>query len=406
MALYRRGDEWWYHFWYQGQHIQQRTHTTNKQEARRKEAIHKAQLVLGQQTATPKENPTFADFAPHYLKYSQANKPSYGVERYYINGTLVPFFGKLGLNKITPFHVELYKQKRLSDGLKKSSINREIGLLKSMLSIAVKWELTDKNGAKEAKLFKLDDPLPDRVLAYEEETRLLAACDQPELRYRAPHLKSIILVALYTGLRRGEILRLRWSDINLQQNMLIVRKSKTRSGQGRRVDLNSVLREWFLSLFEQGCGEWVFPSPKRFQKPGEPERHIGDVKNAFRRAVRLAGIEPITFHQLRHTFCSRLADAGVPLPVIQDLAGHASIMMTRRYTHPSNDLKKRAVELLLMGRNGGSSATKSATKPATEAFEQGAGQNTEPTSEGRSIRSNGRPVRARTADLHRVKVAL
>jgi len=134
---------------------------------------------------------------------------------------------------------------------------------------------------------------------------------------------------------------LRWSDIDFEQNVLIVRKSKTRSGQGRRVDLNSMLRQTLLSLSEQEHGEWVFPSPRRFQKPGGPERHIGDVKNSFRRAVQLAGIEPITFHQLRHTFCSRLANAGVPMPVVQDLAGHASIMMTRRYTHPSSDLKKR-----------------------------------------------------------------
>jgi integrase len=87
-----------------------------------------------------------------------------------------------------------------------------------------------------------------------------------------------------------------------------------------------------------------------------------DVKNAFRRAVRLLGIAPITFHQLRHTFCSRLGDAGVPMPVIQDLAGHASITMTRRYTHPADERKEMAVEGLLRGRG----ETKPATKPATE----------------------------------------
>jgi integrase len=87
-----------------------------------------------------------------------------------------------------------------------------------------------------------------------------------------------------------------------------------------------------------------------------------DVKNAFRRAVRLSGIAPITFHQLRHTFCSRLGDAGVPMPVIQDLAGHASITMTRRYTHPADERKEMAVEGLLRGRG----ETKPATKPATE----------------------------------------
>ena len=261
---------------------------------------------------------------------------------------------------------------------------------------------TERNAARDTKLFRLDDPPPDRVLSHKEEAQLLAACDKPELQCRAPHLKSIILVALHAGLRRGEILRLRWADVDLQQGVLVVRKSKTRSGRGRRVNLNSMLRRMLFSLHDEERGEWVFPSPKRFQTPGEPERHIGDVKNAFRRAVRLAGIAPITFHQLRHTFCSRLADAGIPLPVIQDLAGHASIMMTRRYTHPSEDLKQRAVELLLTGQNG----VPPATQPATGEPECCEGQKTEPASEAKRIRSDGRPVRARTADLHRVKVTL
>jgi integrase len=328
------------------------------------EAVHKAELLLEKAAPPSRQNPTFADFAVHYLAFSKANKLSYGVEFYYINGTLVPFFGCRRLHEITPFEVERFKQKRLKDGLKKSSINRELGLLKSMLRTAVEWELTNRNGAKEAKLFKLDDPLSDRVLSYEDESKLIAACDEPAMRCRAPHLKSVILVALYTGLRRGEILRLRWADIDLQQNVLIVRQSKTRSGRGRRVNLNSLLRQMVVSLREdEKRGEWVFPSPKRFQTEGKPEKHIRDVKNAFRRAIHLSGIEPLTFHQLRHTFCSRLADAGVPLPVIQDLAGHASITMTRRYTHPADELKERAVEILVRGQIRSIPATEPATEP-------------------------------------------
>jgi integrase len=102
----------------------------------------------------------------------------------------------------------------------------------------------------------------------------------------------------------------------------------------------------------------AFPSPKKFQETGEFEKHIASVKNAFRRAVRLSKIAPITIHQLRHTFCSRLANAGVPMPVIQVLAGHASITMTRRYTHPADERKQKAVVGLLRGRD----VTKSATQ--------------------------------------------
>ena len=263
----------------------------------------------------------------------------------------------------------------------RTDYNREIGLLKSMLNRAVKWGLIGAYPAKDVELFELDDTsVSDRVLSNEEETKLLAACDESELRYRAPHLKHVVLVALYTGLRRGEILRLRWSDIDFEKGRLSVRKSKTKSGK-REVYLNSMLHKQLFSLRERVHGEWVFPSPARFQTPGQPERHIADVKNAFRRAVLLAGIKKITFHQLRHTFCSRLADAGVPLPVIQKLAGHASITMTSRYTHPADELKQNAVEVLLKGRKGLAPATES----ATELLKSGGARIQGAANEGRSI---------------------
>ena len=105
----------------------------------------------------------------------------------------------------------------------------------------------------------------------------------------------------------------------------------------------------------QAKSEWVFPYER------DPKKHIESVKGSYRRAVKLAGIKPITFHQLRHTFCTRLAAAGVDISTISELAGHCNVSMTERYVHPSNKLKQRGVELLVGGGNGGEPATKSAT---------------------------------------------
>ena len=324
------------------------------------ESIHKAQLALWKYGLGPKkEIPKFSDFAVRYLEYSKANKPAYCVERFYIPKALAPFLGRVRLNEINSLMVEKYKQQRLKLGLKKSSINREVGLLKSMLTTAVKWELLDRNGARDARLFRLDEPPSHRILSYEEEAKLMAACDEPEWQYRAPHLKPIILVALYTGLRRSKILRLRWTDIDFDNSLLLVRKAKTRAGQGRLDNLNSLLMELLLSLQQQAKSEWVFPSPY------DQKKHIKDVKHSFNRAVQVAEIPRITFHHLRHTFCTRLEADGVPLSVIQELAGHASITMTRRYLHPANELKQKAVERLLVGRKVAVPATKTATS-ATE----------------------------------------
>ena len=200
---------------------------------------------------------------PRYAR----GKRCYGVEFYYVDRTLVPFFGRLRLKEITPTQVDRFKDRRLEDGLKKSSINREIGLLKSMLNRAVKWGLIGAHPAKDVELFELDDTsVSDRVLSTEEEAKVLAACDESELRYRAPHLKHVVLVRCSAGLRRGEILRLRWSDIDFEKGRLSVRKSKTKSGK-REVYLNSMLHQQLFSLSKRVHGEGVFPSPARFQKP-------------------------------------------------------------------------------------------------------------------------------------------
>lgn len=145
---------------------------------------------------------------------------------------------------------------------------------------------------------------------------------------------------------------MRWADLDFDNSVLTVGKSKTRAGRGRIVDLNSALRALLLTLWHEATsGEWVFPSPKI---PGD---HIGDIKNSFRRALRIGGIAHITFHQLRHTFCTRLGDGGVSLPVIQELAGHSSIVTTRRYMHPANELKRKAVESIWRGQKSPSPTT-------------------------------------------------
>jgi integrase len=362
VSVYKRGQYYWYSFWFKGKRIQQGTHTTNRREAQKLEAVHKARVIEGKSLMPSKRIiPPFSELASRYLEYSKANKRSYVADFYYITRVLSPYFDRFLLSDITPLMVEEFKQKRLRDGLKKSSINRELGLFKSMLNTAVRWQIADSNGARDVRQFKLDEPPVERVLSHEEELRILAACETCELAYRAPHLKAIILIALYTGLRRGEILRLRWADIDFDNFTLLVRRSKTIAGQGRKIYLNSILRHLMEGMRKDRKSEWVFPSPERFQQMEGTERHIGDVKHGFQRAVKLSRIPHITFHQLRHTFCTRLASAGVSLSVIQELAGHASILMTRRYTHPSNELKQRAVELLTRNESGARSATQSAT---------------------------------------------
>jgi integrase len=159
-------------------------------------------------------------------------------------------------------------------------------------------------------------------------TGLLACC--------SPSLTPIVLTALHTGFRTSELLSLTWADVDFRRRAITVRAGYAKNGESRSVPMNNRLRTALklarISRAEDGP---VFCTPQ-----GAPYRNF---RTAFERAVHKAGIVDFTFHDLRHTFASRLVMAGVDLPTVQALLGHKTIAMTLRYTHLSSDHKQRAV---------------------------------------------------------------
>ncbi|MFX0211364.1 MAG: site-specific integrase, partial [Candidatus Hodarchaeota archaeon] len=152
------------------------------------------------------------------------------------------------------------------------------------------------------------------------------------------HLKPIVVTALHTGMRRGEILSLKWDQVNLSKR--IIRVEKTKSGKIRYIPINDVLFEELIKLKKQnGKSDYVFLYP-RTKKP------IADVKTAFNAAKEDAGIKDLRFHDLRHTFASRLVERGVDIITVMDLLGHHSVVVTQRYTHSKADQKMNAVQNL------------------------------------------------------------
>jgi len=146
------------------------------------------------------------------------------------------------------------------------------------------------------------------------------------------------VTALYTGMRRGEIFALRWADVDFKRREIRVTQSK--SGLGRVLPVNSILLRNFESLkARNGMSENVFTNPKT------GKRYM-DIKKAFAGACRRAAIRDLRFHDLRHTFASRLVKKGVDLIIVKELMGHASVVTTQRYTHSQAEEKLRAVETL------------------------------------------------------------
>jgi integrase len=155
------------------------------------------------------------------------------------------------------------------------------------------------------------------------------------------HVTPIVLLALNTGLRKGEIFGLTWGDVNLVGAMVTVRGEGAKSGQTRYVPLNAealkVISEWQAG---GAADDLVFPG----RGDGEP---LDDIKKGWAPIVKAAKLEQFTFHDLRHTFASKLVMAGVDLNTVRELLGHADIKMTLRYAHLAPEHKAAAVAKLV-----------------------------------------------------------
>jgi len=281
----------------------------------------------------------YSKLADHYLEdYAKVNNLAWKRVQSCLK-QLSGFFGKFYLQNITPLLIEKYKQKRLSDGIKPASVNREMSVLKRSFNLAITWKMTKENPVKEVRFLRQPEPR-ERILSEEEEKKLLEMSTM--------HLKPIILTALRTGMRKNEIVNLKWEQVDLHHKEIDV--IKTKSGKKRIIPINEDLYGLFVSLYNQNKGsEFVFQYADL--KTGEI-KHIRYFRRAFENACRRAKIVGFTFHDLRHTFASRLVRSGVDLITVRDLLGHYSVKTTERYTHSNREQKKRAVELLNVQTSG------------------------------------------------------
>lgn len=265
---------------------------------------------------------TLKEFIPKYLDYCKANKrPNTYIAVGNAFKKLAEFFGGILLHEITPDRLEAYKQKRLQN-VSPSTVNRETAYLRAMLNIALKWGKLQKNPLGKVKMMK-EPPGRVKYLTHEQIQALLENCSHP----KAPHLRPIVICALLTGMRKGEILALRWKDIDTRKGLIHVEDSK--NGERRDIPICEELRDELLELPKDR--EYVFGK-------------FDNVSNGFLGACRRAGIEDFTFHDLRHTFASHLVMGGTPILVVKELLGHKTLAMTLRYAHLAPKERKTAVD--------------------------------------------------------------
>jgi integrase len=331
MGIFKRNGEWTIDYYVGNRRFREKV--GSKGEAKKALAVRKAQIVQGRFELRPQMNiPIFEQFAKRYSEFAKANKRGFYNEQYRIE-QLVRIFGKRKLSDLTSWDGEKFKV-QMSKSRKPATVNRLLGNLKHMLGMSVKWGILTKNPLAGVKLLHVPT-FPERILTKEEEQRLMAACE----RVRAPYLRSMVTLALNSGMRKGEILSLQWAQVDLTNRLIHVCNGKTVQSD-RRIPMNDTVFELLANLSQRRNGDFAFPS---YRKPGDRFR---DPKVGFMKAIRLSGIQRLRFHDLRHTFATRLVRAGVDLITVQHLLGHAKITMTARYAHSLADDKIAAVRRL------------------------------------------------------------
>jgi len=342
MGVYKKNNRWFIDYYQPNGKRKRETVTIpgvdpnhiNRQDALKALSIRKAQMAEGKFDIIQVKKPLLFDkFAERYIEeYSKPNKRSWKRDITSIK-TLLKFFSGKNLNQINSWQIEKYKatrQKDISRNKKlitKTTINRELACLKTMFNKAIDWDVVSANPVRKVKLFP-ERPVKLRVVSDEEFQKVYNNASE--------FLKPILVIAINSGMRRSEILNLKHDDIDFNQEYLTVRDSK--NNESRIIPLNKTLKETIRPLLKNNNNEYLFGD--------QIIKQCRRVENQFYKALKLSGINKCTFHDLRHTFASRLVMAGVDIVTVQELMGHKSIIMTKRYSHPTPDHKKRAVESL------------------------------------------------------------
>ena len=313
---------------------------------------------------------TMGELRKNYKKNFQQQASFYRTKCFYLENFINHFGEYTLLTNIKYLDLENYRnhlrQKPTRSGIRTdAAVNREMSCLRHIFSKAVEWEMMEDNPFNKGRsLFRKENNIRLRFLSEEEIQRLLAECSK--------HLARIVECAVNTGMRRGEILGLKWEQI--RNGYIYLQKTKT--NEPRQIPINEDLERLFKEIRreQQLRSEYVFTfwNGEHNLKGKKPVRNrrkaesvpvtIKNVRTSFKGALKRAGIENFRFHDLRHTFASHMIMRGASLKEVQEILGHKNIAMTMRYAHLSQEHKKKAVNRL----SGLTASKKPSKKPADE----------------------------------------
>ncbi len=345
MSVYKRGSHWHYRF--RVRRVRYRgalPEASTKWEAEQAESKIKQEIFEGRFGLVELGSERLADFiSKTFLPWSKANKRSWRHDAFRAR-TICDYFGTKTFREMSPLLIEKFKRDRRESITRKgtvrspASVNHELTLLSKIFNLAIDYKVTDTNPCTKVKKYQLDNKRY-RYLLPEEEPRLMAALSGPRA-----HLKPLVIVALGTGMRQGEQLRLTWDRVDFSRRVLVLTKTKTKD---REVPMNPEVVKTLFALRSRSKGqEYVFVNERT-------KTRIKEVKKAFGTALKIAGIKGLVWHDLRATFGTRLGEAGYDAFTIAALMGHSQIQTTQRYVRATERNKRAAVEAVMLDSEGG-----------------------------------------------------
>lgn len=347
MAVFKRGRVYWYHFTFNGTHVQRSTKQGNPRTARQIEAAAKTALAKGEVGIFErKPAPSFRVAIEEFLKWTETEHTQHPrTYRRYVTSSkaLIRHFKDVALDRISTGDVESFKAKRTSEKglrtrrvLRPATVNRELACLKAMFYYASKQEYVTRNPVRSEKRnsaavkFLEEDNDHPRAISFDDQRRYLAEAAQP--------LRDVAVIMAESGMRPEEVFLMTDSNAHLNEGYVFNPFGKTKAAR-RNVQLSKVAVGVLRARLEAAIGPHLFASKKN---PNEPIRSL---QNAHAGALKRSGVRPFRIYDLRHTFATRALESGAwDLITLAAQLGHAHLDMVKRYAKPSDEHQARAMK--------------------------------------------------------------
>lgn len=344
-GLYRRGDSpyWWASFTdASGTRVRRSTGASQRQEAQALLAKWKLAAYQERQWGAEPSH-TFDELMIVYLRDTAGQRRSEETVKMHVR-RLRQHFAGVEMESLSGAGVVAYSRERLAQEVSTSTVNRELEVLSAAINYAVKvleWHLPNPVG--ERMLKEPEGRL--RWLTREEAKALVRAAG---VEPKAPYLAPLVVLALHTGMRRGELLGLEWDRVDLKARQIYLEARHTKAAKRRTVPLNTVALDAIMTQDRYRTAQcpgspWVFCD--------ERGSSIASVQRSFGTACRRADIQDFRFHDLRHTCAAWLVQAGVSLAQVRDVLGHSTITMTERYAHLAPENARSALAAIEGGES-------------------------------------------------------